>query len=212
MLKEKHKLKILNKFKKENIAYFEEKKRFIIVILVMFLIIFIAIKLFQIAYASYESEAKLNANIEKALYILKEGGMEFNIDLDKIEPSPNPYIYKFSVSNFNGNKHSDVDIEYTITLTTTTNLPLTYELYRNENYDDENATNLFKDMIVKQDIDGAWYNYLEGKEEYLFPYQENKTDIYTLVVYFKEENKTTIDYADSIDNIEVKLDSHQVTE
>lgn len=203
---------ILKKFKKENIAYFEEKKRFLIVIFVMFLIIFIAIKLFQIAYASYESEAKLNANIEKALYILKEGGMEFNIDLDKIEPSPNPYIYKFSVSNFNGNKHSDVDIEYTITLTTTTNLPLTYELYRNENYDDENATNLFKDMIVKQDIDGAWYNYLEGKEEYLFPYQEDKTDIYTLVVYFKEENKTTIDYADSIDNIEVKLDSHQVTE
>ena len=203
---------ILKKFKKENIAYFEEKKRFLIVIFVMFLIIFIAIKLFQIAYASYESEAKLNANIEKALYILKEGGMEFNIDLDKIEPSPNPYIYKFSVSNFNGNKHSDVDIEYTITLTTTTNLPLTYELYRNENYDDENATNLFKDMTVKQDIDGAWYNYLEGKEEYLFPYQEDKTDIYTLVVYFKEENKTTIDYADSIDNIEVKLDSHQVTE
>lgn len=203
---------ILKKFKKENIAYFEEKKRFLIVIFVMFLIIFIAIKLFQIAYASYESEAKLNANIEKALYILKEGGMEFNIDLDKIEPSPNPYIYKFSVSNFNGNKHSDVDIEYTITLTTTTNLPLTYELYRNENYDDENATNLFKDMIVKQDIDGAWYNYLEGKEEYLFPYQEDKTDIYTLVVYFKEENKTTIDYADSIENIEVKLDSHQVTE
>ncbi len=203
---------VLKKFKKENIAYFEEKKRFLIVIFVMFLIIFIAIKLFQIAYASYESEAKLNANIEKALYILKEGGMEFNIDLDKIEPSPNPYIYKFSVSNFNGNKHSDVDIEYTITLTTTTNLPLTYELYRNENYDDENATNLFKDMIVKQDIDGAWYNYLEGKEEYLFPYQEDKTDIYTLVVYFKEENKTTIDYADSIENIEVKLDSHQVTE
>ena len=203
---------ILKKFKKENIAYFEEKKRFLIVIFVMFLIIFIAIKLFQIAYASYESEAKLNANIEKALYILKEGGLEFNIDLDKIEPSPNPYIYKFSVSNFNGNKHSDVDIEYTITLTTTTNLPLTYELYRNENYDDENATNLFKDMTVKQDIDGAWYNYLEGKEEYLFPYQEDKTDIYTLVVYFKEENKTTIDYADSIENIEVKLDSHQVTE
>ncbi len=203
---------ILKKFKKENIAYFEEKKRFLIVIIIMFLIIFLAIKLFQIAYASYESEAKLNANIEKAIYILKEGGMEFNIDLDKIEPSPDPYIYKFSVSNFNGNKHSDVDIEYTITLTTTTNLPLTYELYRNENYDDVKATNLFKDMTIIQDIDGAWYNYLEGKEKYLFPYQEDKTDIYTLVVYFKEENKTTTDYADSIENIEVKLDSHQVTE
>ena len=210
MLKEKHKLKILNKFKKENIAYFEEKKRFIIVILVMFLIIFIAVKLFQIAYASYESTAKLNANIEKAVYILKEGGMDFNIDLDKIEPSPDPYIYKFSISNFNGNKHSDVDIEYSISITT--NLPLTYELYRNENYDDENATNLFKDMTVKQDADGAWYNYFEGKELYYFPYEEDLTDIYTLVIYFKEENKMTTDYADSLENIEVKLQSHQVTE
>lgn len=212
MLKEKHKLKILNIFKKENIAYFEEKKRFIIVILVMFLIIFIAVKLFQIAYASYESPAKLNANIEKAVYILKEGGMDFNIDLDKIEPSPDPYIYKFSISNFNGNKHSDVDIEYSISITTTTNLPLTYELYRNENYDDENATNLFKDMTVKQDADGAWYNYFEGKELYYFPYEEDLTDIYTLVIYFKEENKMTTDYADSLENIEVKLQSHQVTE
>ena len=178
----------------------------------MFLIIFIAVKLFQIAYASYESTAKLNANIEKAVYILKEGGMDFNIDLDKIEPSPDPYIYKFSISNFNGNKHSDVDIEYSISITTTTNLPLTYELYRNENYDDENATNLFKDMTVKQDADGAWYNYFEGKELYYFPYEEDLTDIYTLVIYFKEENKMTTDYADSLENIEVKLQSHQVTE
>ena len=82
---------------KKNISYFEEKKRFLIVILVMFLLVFIAFKLFQIAYAAYESQARLNANIEQAMYILEEGGLNFNIDLDKIEPSPNPYIYKFSI-------------------------------------------------------------------------------------------------------------------
>ena len=139
------KVKIFEKLKKENISYFEEKKRFLIVILVMFFLIVLAIKLFQIAYASYQSQAKLNANIEKALYILEEGGLEFNIDLDKIEPSTEPYIYKFSISNFNAKRHSDVDIEYQINITTTTNLPLTYELYRNENYDDENATNLLRE-------------------------------------------------------------------
>lgn len=206
------KVKIFEKLKKENISYFEEKKRFLIVILVMFILIVVAIKLLQIAYASYESKAKLNANIDKALYILKTGGMNFNIDLDKIEPSSKPYIYKFSISNFDGNRHSDVDIEYQMNITTTTNLPLTYELYRNENYDDENATNLFENMKTKQDVDGAWYNYLEGQEKYLFPYEEDKTDIYTLVVYFPESNKTTTEYADNLENIEVEIKSNQVTE
>ena len=205
-------VKKLEKLKKENISYFEEKKRFLIVILVMFILIVVAIKLLQIAYASYESQAKLNANIDKALYILKTGGMNFNIDLDKIEPSSKPYIYKFSISNFDGNRHSDVDIEYQMNITTTTNLPLTYELYRNENYDDENATNLFENMKTKQDVDGAWYNYLEGQEKYLFPYEEDKTDIYTLVVYFPESNKTTTEYADNLENIEVEIKSNQVTE
>lgn len=205
-------VKIFEKLKKENISYFEEKKRFLIVILVMFILIVVAIKLLQIAYASYESQAKLNANIDKALYILKTGGMDFNIDLDKIEPSSKPYIYKFSISNFDGNRHSDVDIEYQMNITTTTNLPLTYELYRNENYDDENATNLFENMKTKQDVDGAWYNYLEGQEKYLFPYEEDKTDIYTLVVYFPESNKTTTEYADNLENIEVEIKSNQVTE
>lgn len=200
------------KLKRVNISYFEEKKRFLLVVFVMFLLIFVAFKLFQIAYAAYESSAKLNANIERALYILEEGGLSFNIDLNKIEPSVDPYVYKFSISNFQGSRHSDVDIEYQLSVRSTTNLPLVYELYRNQNYDDPSATNLFDSFIVQQDEDGAWYNFFEGKEKYLFSYEEDSTDIYTLVIYFNEEYKNTLDYADSLENIEVKLDSHQVTE
>ena len=202
---------IWKKLKISNISYYQEKKRFLIVVFVLFLLMILAVKLFQLAYASYQSTARLNTNIEKALYILEEGGLEFNIDLDQIAPSPDPYIYKFSISNFNATNHSDVDIEYQLSLRTTTNLPLTYELYRNENYDDENAVNLLEDMSIKQDADGAWYNSYTGQEKYQFPYEEDLTDIYTLVIYFKEENKATIDYADSLEHIEVKIDSNQVT-
>lgn len=203
---------MLKKFKKENIAYYEEKKRLLIVVLILFLLIVLAVKLLQIAYASYESKAKLNANINKALYILEEGGLDYNIDLNKIEPSDKPYVYKFSISNFKGNKHSEVDIEYQIDITTTTNLPLTYKLYRNENYDDANATDLFKEAKVIQDEDGAWYNKLELQDKYLFPYTEDKQDIYTLVVYFPEEYKSNLEYADNIESIEVEIKSNQVTE
>lgn len=200
------------KLKNIHISHFEEKKRFLLVVLGMFLLIFVAFKLFQIAYAAYESSAKLNANIEKALYILEEGGLSFNIDLNKIEPSSSPYIYKFSISNFYGSKHSDVDIEYQLSIRSTTNLPLVYELYRNQNYDDSSAINLFDSFMVQQDEDGAWYNFFEGREKYFFSYNEDSTDIYTLVIYFDEQYKNVLDYADNLENIEVKIDSHQVIE
>lgn len=198
---------------KLNMKYYEQKKRFVILVLIMFLLIVVAIKLLQFAYASYESTAKLNANIDKAIYLLEEEGLSFNIDPDKIVPSNDAYIYKFSVSNFNENKHSDIDIEYSINITTTTNLPLTYEIYRNENYDDENVTNLFQNATIKQDVDGAWYNVLEGEEKYLFPYTEDMTDIYTLVIHFDESHKQNTDaYADNLESIEVEINSNQVTE
>jgi hypothetical protein len=198
---------------KLNMKYYEQKKRFVILVLIMFLLIVVAIKLLQFAYASYESTAKLNANIDKAIYLLEAEGLSFNIDPDKIVPSNDAYIYKFSVSNFNENKHSDIDIEYSINITTTTNLPLTYEIYRNENYDDENATNLFQNATIKQDVDGAWYNVLEGEEKYLFPYTEDMTDIYTLVIHFDESHKQNTDaYADNLESIEVEINSNQVTE
>lgn len=198
---------------KLNMKYYEQKKRFVILVLIMFLLIVVAIKLLQFAYASYESTAKLNANIDKAIYLLEAEGLSFNIDPDKIVPSNDAYVYKFSVSNFNENKHSDIDIEYSINITTTTNLPLTYEIYRNENYDDENATNLFQNATIKQDVDGAWYNVLEGEEKYLFPYTEDRTDIYTLVIHFDESHKQNTDaYADNLESIEVEINSNQVTE
>lgn len=198
---------------KLNMKYYEQKKRFVILVLIMFLLIVVAIKLLQFAYASYESTAKLNANIDKAIYLLEAEGLSFNIDPDKIVPSSDAYIYKFSVSNFNENKHSDIDIEYSINITTTTNLPLTYEIYRNENYDDENVTNLFQNATIKQDVDGAWYNVLEGEEKYLFPYTKDMTDIYTLVIHFDESHKQNTDaYADNLESIEVEINSNQVTE
>ena len=44
---------------------------------------------------------KLNANIERALYIFNQEKMDFNIDFNQIIPSDEPYVYKFSISNFN---------------------------------------------------------------------------------------------------------------
>ena len=171
---------------------------------------YLSFKLFGVAYASYETKAKLNASIDRAIYLIDNEGMSFNIDPEQIIPSDDPYVYKFSISNFNATTRSDIDLLYELRVTTTTNLPLTFELYRNENYDDATAVNLFSSPRVAQDEDGAWYNIYEPSGVYEMLYAEEVTDIYTLVINFPKVYSSNVVYADSIENIEVMIKSKQM--
>ena len=203
---------MINKFytKFSNVNYFEEKKRFLLFSLFLLLILYLSFKLFGVAYASYETKAKLNASIDRAIYLIDNEGMSFNIDPEQIIPSDDPYVYKFSISNFNAVTRSDIDVLYELRVTTTTNLPLTFELYRNENYDDATAVNLFSSPRVAQDEDGAWYNIYEPSGVYEMLYAEKVTDIYTLVINFPKVYSSNVVYADSIENIEVMIKSKQM--
>lgn len=203
---------MINKFytKFSNVNYFEEKKRFLLFSLFLLLILYLSFKLFGVAYASYETKAKLNASIDRAIYLIDNEGMSFNIDPEQIIPSDDPYVYKFSISNFNATTRSDIDLLYELRVTTTTNLPLTFELYRNENYDDATAVNLFSSPRVAQDEDGAWYNIYEPSGVYEMLYAEKVTDIYTLVINFPKVYSSNVVYADSIENIEVMIKSKQM--
>lgn len=203
------KLKVIIKSIK-SIDHIEEKCRFIKFVLLILVAIFLAFFLFKKAFASYQSYAKLNTNINKALYVLDVSSLNFNINPEQIIPSDTPYIYKFTISNFNASEHSDVDLTYRLSLITTTNLPLTYKLYRNENYDDLAATNLLMSSTPKQDEDGSWYNVFSPTTDYQFLYTEDKTDIYTLVITFPKNYKSNTLYADNIDNIELKIESSQM--
>ncbi len=164
------------------------------------------------AYASYQTTVKLNANIDQAIYLINNERMTFNIDSSKIIPAVDPYIYKFSISNFNATSNSDIDIEYELKVTTTTNLPLTFALYRNQNYDDIDAVNLFSNSRLVQDTDGAWYNIYEPSNKYLMKYTDQITDIYTLVITFPKVYSSNDAYADAIEDIEVVIKSKQVME
>lgn len=196
--------------KLDNIKYFEEKRRFLLFSFFLLLCLYLSFKLFGIAYSSYETSAKLNANIDRAIYLIENDGMTFNIDPEQIVPSNDPYVYKFSVSNFNASSNSDIDVSYELKVITTTNLPLTIELYRNENYDEASAVNLFSTARIVQDVDGAWYNIYEPEGVYEMLYKEQVTDIYTLVVNFPKTYASNSVYADSIESIEVVIESKQM--
>ena len=199
--------KLKEKF--NNIKFLEEKKRFLLFMLILLLSMFIACFLIKSAYASYSSSAKLVTNIDKAIYLINSDKMSFNIDSDQIVPSLEPYTYKFSISNFNDSKRSEINILYSIKIITTTNLPISIQLYRNENPDDANATGLLTGARTVQDDDGSWYNIYDNLQQFEFDYKNKITDIYTLVVNFPKSYSSSTTYADCIENIEIIIDSEQ---
>ena len=75
----------------------EEKRRFLLFAFVLFAALFTAFYLLRIAYARYETNAKLKADVMKALYIFEAEKLQFNLESEGIIPSANPYTYKFSV-------------------------------------------------------------------------------------------------------------------
>ena len=188
--------------------YVEEKKKFLLFAFLLIALLFLSFFLLRAAYARYQVDAKINADIDRALYIIGEEKMSFNIETDGIVPSSTPYTYRFSVSNFNQNNMSDVDINYSINIRTTTNLPITLELYRNQL--PENGTNIFNSPVTKRDADGAWYRVYKTNGTYDFYYATRKTDVYTLVINFPLIYANDTTYSNYLESIEVNIESKQI--
>ena len=194
---------IINKF--NNIKYKEQKLRLIGFGCTLLFVLFLSGFLFSISLASYQSQTRLRANIDKALYVLNREKMNFNIDSSKIIPSDDPYTYKFSVSNYTEDKESDFNIVYNLKIKTTTNLPLTLELYKNTDLNN----NILYNAEIKQDVDGSYYKVYSVSDDVLMEYKDKVIDVYTLSIDFPKSYAEDLTYADCIEAIEVILDSSQ---
>lgn len=194
---------IINKF--NNIKYKEQKLRLIGFGCTLLFVLFLSGFLFSISLASYQSQTRLRANIDKALYVLNREKMSFNIDSSKIVPSDDPYTYKFSVSNYTEDKESDFNIVYNLKIKTTTNLPLTLELYKNTDLNN----NILSNAEIKQDVDGSYYKVYSVSDAVLMEYKDKVIDVYTLSIDFPKSYAEDLTYADCIEAIEVILDSSQ---
>ena len=194
-----------------NIEYANEKLRFLVFAVALFLILFLARYLLGLAFSRYEIRAKINANIDRALYIFEDTQIRFNLEPNGIVPRNEPYVYRFSVSNYNDSKQSDVDISYNVQVRTTTNLPITVRMYRNEIYYATGATNIFSGgSVAQQDEDDAWYRLYQSIDDYEFYYTDQTTDVYTMVIDFPTTYASNTVYANYIESIEVILNSEQI--
>ncbi len=180
----------------------------IITISFLALIIVIVIFLTPTTYSKYKTETDSTAEPEIAFYLLQTDYRTTNILLEEIAPRNAPYTHKFTVSNNNGTSRTETNLQYDLSIRTTTNLPLTYELYLNSEYTDQNAQNIITDEQVIQDDDGTYFNKFTTDTEY-FSHAYNETNEYQLVVYFPS-NYINEMYQDIIDSIEITVDSKQV--
>lgn len=178
----------------------------LVILVLCFLII---ARIFVLVLSKYESISNSYANVDIAFYLLKEDFQTMTLNLASILPQNNAYTFEFSIGNQVGEDIAEVDIEYELTLRTTTNLPLTYELYMNQSYTDQRATNIIKENTVNLDEDGTYFRTMTT-DKITLKYTEGKTNLYQLVVYFPE-NYNQENYQDIIELIEINVNGQQVT-
>ena len=124
-------------------------------LIILILCILIIARIFVLVLAKYESISDSYANVDIAFYLFQEDYKTMTLNLASIVPQNDEYTFEFSIGNEDGIEIAEVDLEYELTLRTTTNLPLTYELYMNQQYTDEGATNIIKENTDDLDEDGT---------------------------------------------------------
>ena len=163
-------------------------------------------------FSSYQTVVTGDISSNIAFYLAKADYQVQQIYLSSLTPRSAPYVYNFSVANRDGNKTSDVDIEYVLKVMATTNLPLRFELYMNENYTNNGATNLAtsQNTTIEYDEYNTIFKVITlSKEELL--YSTPSTNNYTLLIYYDASN-TNAKYQDTIESIRIVTDSRQIIE
>ena len=178
----------------------------LVILLICFIIV---LRIFTIILSRYESTANSDANVDIAFYLLKEDYQEMKLNLSSIFPQNEVYTYKFSIGNQDGDKVAEVNLEYELELIATTNLPLTYELYKNEEYTEQGATNIIQSNEVEQDEFGTYFRTMKTEKETL-NFEEPKTNVYQLVIHFPEDYNTS-NYQDILEMLRITVNGKQIT-
>lgn len=179
-------------------------------ICLLFLLILIITNI-NITLSKYETSANVIAKSKVALFLITPGTYNNNINLEGLEPSDNPYIYQITVNNFdNDNNHCQVNLEYSIKFITTTNLPLTFKIIRNTDYN-SSLPSIMNIDTTTQDSDGTYFKSLSNSIKYSMNYNSNVTDTYSLIVNFPKSYASQPDvYQGLIDTVAVEINAQQV--
>ena len=183
-------------------------------VLVVILLLFINMDIFTLS--RYENQVISQNSISTAVYLLEDTYETINVKLPDVIPSNNQYTYSFSVSNYNEDKHSDTNLKYRIHIRTTTNMELEYDLFKT--LDIKNATSCVDSDDIIQDYYGTHFRHIYTEYETML-YSEDKTDYYTILFTFPQDENTIETNPDNIHDakysgiaelIEINIESSQI--
>lgn len=177
-------------------------------VLVVLILIFLLAKIISYTFALFESNSNSTANLEIAYYILEEDYQSMNINLGSLLPREEPYIYSFSIANNNGENRLETNMQYDLKIRTTTNLPLQFELYKNEEYETSGSQDIINSTKTELDEYNTYFTTYTTPISY-FGYESDEKNVYQLVVYFPSMYNS-IDYQDVIENVEIIIESKQI--
>ena len=189
-----------------------DKKRLKIVteLILIFAFVVIIVNVVGKTYSRYESRVDVSAEANVAFFIVDQGTYENTISLTGLTPSLDPIYYTFYVANYSEDGRANVDLNYKIRFETTTNLPLTYEIIRNETFEEEH-TNIIDSTSVRQDEYDVFYRVFTDDDTYSFTHTSNQADSYVLKVIFPESYKNSPDlYQGVIELFSIIVDAEQV--
>ncbi len=196
----------------ENFLEKFDTQRFILVgkiIMILFACVLIY-NLVDKTSSRYESEANVSAEASVAFFVVDQGTYEGSISLTGLEPSNQPFYYTFYVRNYDKNGYrTDVNLQYDIKFETTTNLPLTYEIIRNQSFSGSH-TNLLTSFTTRQDDNNVYYKTSNILGTYSFGFANNQEDQYTIKVTFPISYKDHPEYQGTIEIFSIIINATQV--
>ena len=181
----------------------KKNKRLKLEIIVLLILLVMLCFLIPFTLARFRTEARGDAPIDIAFYLLNDTYTHQNITLDEMKPGDEK-SYTFSVSNTDGTNRSEVTLDYEIVIKTTTNLQLEYEL-------DEIVSGVDTDVILSSntisDEYGTYFKEIKTSSE-TFEYTDDETKLYKLTVKYPSSLKSHTNQ-DICESIEINVLSKQ---
>lgn len=190
-----------------------DKKKLFKSLIIISLLIIIIVAVIQIrnTLARYETTTTTERDVDVAFWIVDNSFKSDRLLLDDIYPSTDQFVYTFTVSNFNGTKSAETDLDYEIILTSTTNLPLSYEITKNEGT--ANEITCTKTESLYEDSDGTVYREIKlatAPNSLNMLQETDTTDTFKIKVTFPQQYSDNLEYADLMEYIKIDLSAKQV--
>ncbi len=186
------------------------RKLFIIIVLIT--IIIIGVSFVRRSLSRYQSSTTITASTDIAFWIVDDTYQMESIEFTELYPSSTPFQYNLcTVSNFKDGRRCETLMEYYLTLTVTTNLPLDFEIKRNDE-----ASSCYKNEQIIKDADGTFYKQIIIKQSsstnWRMGIDEDITDSFKLYITFPKAYNNEALLADLIEYAKLEVNALQVTE